>query len=118
MKLNTQDPTATFDWPDDWPQPTKGANASPMLDEVAFAALKADIEKNGLHDYIHFTKSGKIAKGRNRYRALRELGKSHDDIAVTFLRALSAPSALSHHPDHREEQPATDPAAHRRACGR
>jgi hypothetical protein len=83
MKLNTQNLT-TFDWPDDWPQPTKGANASPLLDDAAFAALKADIAKNELNDRIHFTKSGKIAKGRNRYRALRELGKSHDDIVMMY----------------------------------
>jgi hypothetical protein len=55
MKLNTQDPKTPFDWPDDWPQPTKGANASPMLDEVAFAALKADIGRTAF-DAIHFTR--------------------------------------------------------------
>jgi transposase-like protein len=79
MKLPTQDGT-TFDWPDDWPMPTLGAWVSPLLAEAAFAALKANIEKEGLHDKIHFTRSGKIAKGRNRYRALRELGKTHDEI--------------------------------------
>jgi transposase-like protein len=97
MKLNTQDGT-TFDWPDDWPQPTKGANASPLLNAEAFEATKRDIEKNGLYDKIHFTPEGKISKGRSRYRMLRELGWTHERIvekASVIVETTDEQDALS-----------------------
>ena len=83
-----------FEWPADWPQPTKGANCSPLLSTEGYEATKRDIQKNGLYDKIHFTPEGKISKGRSRYRALRELGKSHDEIvrdyAVTVKSSLNS----------------------------
>jgi hypothetical protein len=41
-----------------------------------------------------------------------------DENLMPSFYALPATSALPHHPDHGEEQPAPDPAAHRRERGR
>ncbi len=49
------------------------ATIFPMMDEVSFAALKADIEKNGQQKWITFYQ-GKVLDGRNRLRACLELG--------------------------------------------
>ena len=51
---------------------------------ASYGAFKRDIKANGLYDKIHFTPDGKLSKGRTRYRALRELGKSHDEIVEKF----------------------------------
>jgi len=50
------------------------ANLLPMIDDVNFANLKADIEKNGILEPILLFE-GKILDGRNRYRAAKEVGR-------------------------------------------
>ena len=54
-------------------QPHPIAEIFPQMDDDQFAALKADIEANGLElpGLLH---EGKILDGRNRYRACLELG--------------------------------------------
>ena len=69
-----------FEWPADWPKATKGANCSPLLLGEAYEAFKRDIVKNGVYDKIHRNSRDEITQGRNRYRALRELGKTHGEI--------------------------------------
>lgn len=65
------------------------ATIFPMMDEVSFAALKADIQKNGLEKVITFYQ-GKVLDGRNRLRACQELGiepygeEIEDDGSGTF----------------------------------
>jgi len=49
------------------------ANVFPMLDDESFAALKADIEKNGQREPIVFH-ADKLIDGRNRAKACDELG--------------------------------------------
>ena len=51
------------------------ANIFPLMDEVAYAALRDDIAANGLIEPIWFC-DGKILDGRNRWRACNELGIS------------------------------------------
>jgi hypothetical protein len=50
------------------------ANLLPMIDDVNFANLKADIEKNGILDPILIFE-GRILDGRNRYRAGMAVGR-------------------------------------------
>jgi ParB-like chromosome segregation protein Spo0J len=49
------------------------ANLFPMMDDEAFAALKADIATNGLRESIVLWKN-KLVDGRNRLKACEELG--------------------------------------------
>ena len=42
--------------------------------------MKADIKRRGLREKVHLTPAGKLAEGRNGYRALRELGWTHGRI--------------------------------------
>lgn len=49
------------------------ANIFPMLDEAAYQALKADIDKHGQREPLVFC-NGKLVDGRNRLRACNELG--------------------------------------------
>jgi len=49
-------------------EPHELANLLPMIDDVNFANLKADFEKNGILEPILLFE-GKILDGRNRYRA-------------------------------------------------
>ena len=50
------------------------ANLLPMIDDVNFANLKADIEKNGILEPILIFE-GRILDGRNRYRAGKAVGR-------------------------------------------
>jgi hypothetical protein len=50
------------------------ANLLPMIDDVNFANLRADIEKNGILEPILIFE-GKILDGRNRYRAAKAVGR-------------------------------------------
>jgi hypothetical protein len=50
------------------------ADLLPMIDDVNFANLKADIEKNGILEPILLFE-GKILDGRNRYRAGKAVGR-------------------------------------------
>jgi ParB-like chromosome segregation protein Spo0J len=65
------------------------ATIFPLMDDVSFAALKADIEKNGQQKWITFYQ-GKVLDGRNRLRACQELGidcegeEIEDDGSGTF----------------------------------
>jgi hypothetical protein len=54
------------------------ADLFPLMQGEAFDALVADIKANGLHEKIDLYQ-GKIVDGRNRYRALRQLGIEPDD---------------------------------------
>jgi len=49
------------------------ANLLPMIDEIGFEALKADIQQNGLIQPIYLYQ-GKIIDGRNRYKACLAVG--------------------------------------------
>lgn len=49
------------------------ADIFPMMDAEAFAGLKKDIDENGVREWIVLFQE-KIIDGRNRYRAMRELG--------------------------------------------
>src|SRR5258708_1396072 len=85
-------------WPDDWAEPLAGANAGPLAGNVKFEAMKEDIKKRGLREKIQLTPDGKIASGRNRYRALRQLGWSHERIvaeASITVEATNLDAALS-----------------------
>jgi hypothetical protein len=71
------------------------ANLFPLLAGAEYAALKADIEANGLHEGI-WTHKGKIIDGRNRYRVCRELGREPqfrewdgNGSLVTFVVSLN-----------------------------
>ena len=65
------------------------ATIFPMMDDMSFDALKADIQKNGLEKVITFYQ-GKVLDGRNRLRACQELGiepygeEIEDDGSGTF----------------------------------
>lgn len=61
----------TADVPEYRPHPL--AERFPMMDQPAFEALKADIAERGLENSIWLFE-GKVLDGRNRYRALIELG--------------------------------------------
>lgn len=62
----------------------------PMMESDEFEKFKADIQANGLHDQIMIYE-GKILDGRNRYRALKELGRQ---IEVRFWPGFgSSPTA-------------------------
>lgn len=72
------------------------ADIFPLMDEAAFALLKADIAEHGLLDSITVF-DGQIIDGRNRYRACTELGISSfydpleecsDPIAFVLSRNL------------------------------
>ena len=52
------------------------ATIFPMMDEESFAALKADIQKNGLEKVITFYQ-GKVLDGRNRCEHVKNLELSH-----------------------------------------
>jgi hypothetical protein len=85
-------------WPDDWPEPLAGANAGPLANPAKFEALTQDIKARGLREKIKLTPEGKLAEGRNRYRALRALGWSHGRIikeASLVEEATDADAALS-----------------------
>jgi hypothetical protein len=70
------------------------ADAFPMMSDQEHAALVADIKANGLYDSIMLYQ-GKILDGRNRYKALIELGRETryccedydggDDAALAFV---------------------------------
>lgn len=49
------------------------ADLFPMMDAKAFAELKADIDANGVRECITLF-DGRLIDGRNRYKAMRELG--------------------------------------------
>jgi hypothetical protein len=85
-------------WPDDWPEPLAGANAGPLANAAKFEAMKEDIASRGLREKIKLTRDGKIAEGRNRYRALRDLEWSHEKIvaeACVVVEATDLDAALS-----------------------
>jgi hypothetical protein len=87
-----------IEWPDDYAEPLAGANASPLAGRTKFDAMKADIKRRGLREKIKLTRDGKIAEGRNRYRALRELGWSHKRVveeAAIFEKASDHDAAMS-----------------------
>lgn len=69
-------------WPDSWPEPLFGANAGPLANPAKFEAMVNDIKTRGLREKIKLTSDGKIAEGRNRYRALRQLSWSHERIVA------------------------------------
>jgi len=70
------------------------ANIFPLMDEVAYAALRDDIAANGLIEPIWFC-DGKILDGRNRWRACNELGISPEvreytgDDPIGFVVSLN-----------------------------
>jgi CENP-B N-terminal DNA-binding domain len=85
-------------WPDDWPEPLPGANAGPLANPAKFEALTQDIKARGLREKIKLTPEGKLAEGRNRYRALRRLGWKHERIlaeACVTVEASDLDAALS-----------------------
>jgi hypothetical protein len=87
-----------IEWPDDWPEPMSGANAAPLAGRLKYEALKRDIQKRGLQEKILFTPDGRISAGRNRYRVLRDLGWTHDEImakAVIIREANDNDTVLS-----------------------
>jgi len=57
------------------------ANAFPLLTGEAFDELKADIQKNGQIDPVVMFE-GKILDGRNRWRAMQDLGLAHKEIKL------------------------------------
>src|SRR5262245_32996697 len=59
------------------------ANLLPMIDDVNFANLKADIEKNGILEPILIFE-GRILDGRNRYRAGKAVGRLTGTKFKTF----------------------------------
>jgi ParB-like chromosome segregation protein Spo0J len=61
------------------------ANAFPMMSDQEFAELVADIKAHGLQEDISIYR-GKIIDGRNRYRAIVELGLNIDG----FVRHIDA----------------------------
>ena len=64
--------------------PHRLANIFPMIADDAYPDFKADIEAHGLADQIVLL-DGRILDGRNRYRALCDLGwEHHDHHYVTF----------------------------------
>lgn len=56
------------------------AELFPLLDGDDFEKLKADIAENGLQQPVLLSSDGRIADGRNRYRACYELGIDPDYI--------------------------------------
>lgn len=72
------------------------ANIFPMMDESAFAELKADIAKNGQHEPI-WIYNGEILDGRNRHKACIELEiepvcKTYTgDSPAAFVWSLNGP---------------------------
>jgi len=59
------------------------ANLLPMIDDVNFANLKADIEKNDILEPILIFE-GRILDGRNRYRAAKAVGRLTPTKFKTF----------------------------------
>ena len=70
------------------------ANQFPYMSETEFAALKQDIDANGLQEPISLYE-GKILDGRNRYRACEELELELTDDDVRELE-LSQEEAASY----------------------
>ena len=68
------------------------ANLLPMIDDVNFANLKADIEKNGILEPILLFE-GRILDGRNRYRAGKEVGRLSSAKFKTFEGSYSEAEA-------------------------
>ena len=61
------------------------ANIFPLMEGAEVDALVADIKAKGLHDRIDLYQ-GKIVDGRNRYRALRQLGIDPSDDPKKYFR--------------------------------
>jgi hypothetical protein len=59
------------------------ANLLPIIDDVNFANLKADIERNGILEPILIFE-GRILDGRNRYRAGKAVGRLSSAKFKTF----------------------------------
>lgn len=57
------------------------ANMFPMMSEEEFRTLKEDLKLRGLEKPIEVDEQGRITDGRNRWKALKELGEtSWDDL--------------------------------------
>lgn len=56
----------------------------PLTDEE-YAALKADIEENGIKEYVHVDEAGEILVGHHRARAAAELGIEYPRHVVMGL---------------------------------
>jgi hypothetical protein len=61
------------------------ADIFPLLEGEQFEQLVADIKENGLREKMD-TYRGKIVDGRNRYRALRQLGINPDSEPDKYFR--------------------------------
>lgn len=71
------------------------ADLLPMMQEDEYQALKEDIRKNGLREPIKLY-MGKIIDGRNRYRAMVELGLPPMAIDVTVAVEDPMQYVISH----------------------
>ncbi len=54
----------------------------PLLDDVEFARLVANIRENGLIEAIWLDRDGRILDGRNRLRACEAAGVSRDSAPM------------------------------------
>jgi ParB-like chromosome segregation protein Spo0J len=68
------------------------ANLLPMIDDLNFANLRADIEKNGILEPILIFE-GQILDGRNRYRAAKQVGRLTPTKFKTFEGDYAAAEA-------------------------